>query len=176
VHDRVPVSQPAAPPPVPPNGSPSRAPGPRPRVEVAEPVIGLVDQLIRRGLADGASDIHIEPHADRLLVRARVDGFLSKARELPLALHASIVSRIKIMSSLDISERRIPQDGYIRLRGAETEAYLRVSTLPSQHGEKVVLRLFEPRRGLRAWGSSACPRASSPPSAPCWGTRTACSS
>ncbi len=124
---------------------------PRPaRVEGAEPVVELVDQLIRRGLADGASDIHIEPHADRLLVRTRVDGFLVKARELPLRLHAMVVSRIKIMASLDIAERRVPQDGYIRIRSSGTEAYLRVSTLPARHGEKVVLRLFEPGRGLLA--------------------------
>ncbi|MBI3454257.1 MAG: type II/IV secretion system protein [Candidatus Rokubacteria bacterium] len=129
-------------------GSPSQARSAR--VEVAEPVIETVDHLIRQGLADGASDIHIEPHADRLLVRARVDGFLVRARELPLALHAAIVSRIKIMASLDIAERRVPQDGYIRIRASGAEAYLRVSTLPSRHGEKVVLRLFEPGRGLLA--------------------------
>jgi type II secretory ATPase GspE/PulE/Tfp pilus assembly ATPase PilB-like protein len=113
-----------------------------------EPVVELVDHLIRQGLADGASDIHIEPHTDRLLIRRRVDGFLTTARQLPLRLHAAIVSRIKVMASLDIAERRVPQDGYIRSRSAGTEAYLRVSTLPARHGEKVVLRLFEPSRGL----------------------------
>jgi general secretion pathway protein E len=147
-----PVSQPTAPLASPAGELSPRGAAPRSRVEVAEPVVGLVDQLIRHGLADGASDVHIEPHADRLVVRARVDGFLAKARELSLGLHASIVSRIKIMASLDISERRVPQDGYIRLRGAGTEAYLRVSTLPSRHGEKVVLRLFEPTRGLLTLG------------------------
>jgi type II secretory ATPase GspE/PulE/Tfp pilus assembly ATPase PilB-like protein len=60
----------------------------------------IVDDLVRRGLEDGASDIHVEPHADRLLVRTRVDGFLARARELPLALHGGIVSRIKIMRSV----------------------------------------------------------------------------
>jgi general secretion pathway protein E len=115
---------------------------------VTEPVVDLVDGLITRSLAEGASDIHVEPHADRLLVRTRVDGFLVKARELPTSLHATIVSRIKIMASLDIAERRVPQDGYIRIRSAGAEAYLRVSTLPARHGEKVVLRLFEPGRGL----------------------------
>jgi len=128
--------------------------GPRParplRVEVSEPIIALVDQLVRRGLAEGASDVHVEPHADRLLVRTRVDGFLTKVREVPLALHAAIVSRIKIMASLDIAERRIPQDGFIRVRAGGAEAHVRVSTLPSRHGEKVVLRLFEPGRGLLA--------------------------
>jgi type II secretory ATPase GspE/PulE/Tfp pilus assembly ATPase PilB-like protein len=118
------------------------------RVPAVEPVVDLVDQLIKKSLAEGASDIHVEPHADRLLVRTRVDGFLVKARELPSSLHATVVSRIKIMASLDIAERRVPQDGYIRVRSGGAEAYLRVSTLPSRHGEKVVLRLFEPGRGL----------------------------
>jgi type II secretory ATPase GspE/PulE/Tfp pilus assembly ATPase PilB-like protein len=133
-------------------------PAPRPapaarlvvRSEAGEPVVELVDQLIRRGLAGGASDIHIEPHADRLLIRARVDGFLTTVRDLPLGVHATVVSRIKIMASLDIAERRVPQDGFIRIRWSSTDAYLRVSTLPSRHGEKIVLRLFEPARGLLA--------------------------
>jgi type II secretory ATPase GspE/PulE/Tfp pilus assembly ATPase PilB-like protein len=127
-----------------------RSPAPPGRTEVAEPIIQIVDDLVRRGLQDGASDIHVEPHADRLLVRTRVDGFLARARELPLALHGGIVSRIKIMASLDIAERRVPQDGHIRIRAAGGDAYLRVSTLPARHGEKVVLRLFEPGRGLLA--------------------------
>jgi general secretion pathway protein E len=109
-----------------------------------------VDDLIRQGLQDGASDIHVEPQADRLLVRTRVDGFLAQARDLPRALHSAIVSRIKIMASLDIAERRVPQDGHIRIGAAGADAYLRVSTLPARHGEKVVLRLFEPGRGLLA--------------------------
>jgi general secretion pathway protein E len=118
--------------------------------EVAEPVVRLVDQLIRQGLADGASDIHLEPTADRLLVRTRIDGFLVRARDLPRAVQPAVVSRIKIMANLDIAERRVPQDGHIRVPAAGADAYLRVSTLPCRHGEKVVLRLFEPGRGLLA--------------------------
>ena len=132
------------------NGHAFRSAGGTPRVEVAEPVVRLVDELIGQGLADGASDIHVEPLADRTRVRMRLDGLLTTTRELPLSLHAAVVSRIKIMGSLDIAERRVPQDGHIRLRVAGTEAYVRVSTLPSRHGEKVVLRLFEPGRGLLA--------------------------
>jgi type II secretory ATPase GspE/PulE/Tfp pilus assembly ATPase PilB-like protein len=120
------------------------------RASAPEPVIQLVDDLLRQGLAEGASDIHVEPAADRVLVRTRVDGFLARARELPLGLHSPMVSRIKVMASLDIAERRVPQDGYIRLGAAGADAYLRVSTLPSRHGEKVVLRVFEPGRGLLA--------------------------
>src|SRR5262249_5394885 len=127
-----------------------REPAPAGRPEGGEPGVRLVDDLSRPGLADGASDVPIEPHADRLLIRARVDGFLARARELPLTLHAAVVSRIKVMANLDIAERRVPQDGHIRLSAAGGEAYLRVSTLPCRHGEKVVLRLFEPGRGLLA--------------------------
>ncbi len=127
-----------------PAAGPARAPG----LDLGEPVIRLVDQIVRQGLADGASDIHIEPHADRLGVRARIDGFLVRAGDLPLSLHTAVVSRIKIMANLDIAERRVPQDGHIRLRAGGAEAYLRVSTVPCRYGEKVVLRLFETERGL----------------------------
>ncbi len=116
--------------------------------EPADSVIQLVDRLIRRALADGASDIHLEPRPDGLLVRTRVDGFLVRTQELPRRLQPAVVSRIKIMASLDIAERRMPQDGHIRLRLGGGEAYLRVSTLPCRHGEKVVLRLFDPGRDL----------------------------
>jgi type II secretory ATPase GspE/PulE/Tfp pilus assembly ATPase PilB-like protein len=125
-------------------------PTPSARGDASEPVIQLVDDLLRQGFAEGASDIHVEPGADRVLVRTRVDGFLARARELPLGLHGPIVSRIKVMARLDIAERRIPQDGHIRLAAGGADAYLRVSTLPSRHGEKVVLRVFEPGRGLLA--------------------------
>ncbi len=145
--DVAPPTPPAAPPA---NGRPPRAAAPPVRLDVAEPVIRIVDDLIRQGLAEGASDVHIEPHADRMLVRTRVDGFLVTSRELPLALHAAVVSRIKVMANLDIAERRVPQDGHIRLRAPGGEAHLRVSTLPCRHGEKVVLRLFESGRGLLA--------------------------
>ena len=109
-----------------------------------------MDNLLRQGLAEGASDIHVEPSADGVLVRTRIDGFLARARELPLGLHGPVVSRLKVMASLDIAERRIPQDGHIRLSAGGADAYLRISTLPSRHGEKVVLRIFEPGRGLLA--------------------------
>jgi general secretion pathway protein E len=135
--------------------SQSAAPlAPRPasstRGDAPEPVIQLVDDLLRQGFAEGASDIHVEPAVDHVLVRTRVDGFLARARELPLAMHGPVVSRIKVMARLDIAERRIPQDGHIRLAAGGADAYLRVSTLPSRHGEKVVLRVFEPGRGLLA--------------------------
>jgi type II secretory ATPase GspE/PulE/Tfp pilus assembly ATPase PilB-like protein len=109
-----------------------------------------VDDIIRQALAQAASDVHVEPLADRVVVRTRVDGFLMAARELPRALHAAVVSRVKVMANLDIAERRVPQDGYIRLSTDAGEAYLRVSTLPARHGEKLVLRLFDRDRGFRS--------------------------
>ena len=127
-----------------PAGAPSGSP------EGGESVTRIVDDVIHKALADGASDIHIEPHTDRIVVRTRLDGFLATVRELPRPLHAAVVSRVKIMASLDIAERRVPQDGHIRLRAGGSEAHLRVSTLPSRHGEKVVLRLFERDQGLRS--------------------------
>ena len=84
-----------APPSPPANGSPPGA-APPVRLDVAEPVIRIVDDLLRQGLAEGASDVHVEPHPDRMRVRTRVDGFLVTSLELPLALHAPVVSRIKI--------------------------------------------------------------------------------
>ncbi|HEV8310427.1 MAG TPA: GspE/PulE family protein [Methylomirabilota bacterium] len=132
------------------NGGSAGSPARGRSAEVVEPIIRLVDDLIRQALADGASDIHLEPERDRLLVRTRMDGFLVKVREIPRALHTAVVSRIKVMASLDIAERRVPQDGHIRIRTGTVDADLRVSTLPCRHGEKVVLRLFEPGRGLLA--------------------------
>jgi type II secretory ATPase GspE/PulE/Tfp pilus assembly ATPase PilB-like protein len=118
-----------------------------------ESIIRVVDDIVRHALADGASDVHIEPRPDRVVVRTRLDGFLATVRELPRASHAAVVSRVKVMANLDIAERRVPQDGHIRLRAADVDAHLRVSTIPSRHGEKVVLRLFERERGLRPLGA-----------------------
>jgi type II secretory ATPase GspE/PulE/Tfp pilus assembly ATPase PilB-like protein len=147
VAQRSDVTLPTPPAARPANGGPPAAASPV-RLDVAEPVIRIVDNLLRQGLAEGASDIHLEPHTDRMLVRTRVDGFLVTSHELPLALQAPVVSRIKVMAKLDIAERRVPQDGHIRLRAPGGEAHLRVSTLPCRHGEKIVLRLFEPGRGI----------------------------
>ncbi len=107
------------------------------------PVIRLVNQIIARAVETQASDIHIEPFEDRLRVRYRYDGVLHEADSPPARLAAAITSRIKIMARLDIAERRLPQDGRIKLavRGAETD--FRVSTIPSLHGETVVLRVLD---------------------------------
>ena len=107
------------------------------------PVIRLVNQLVARAVETQASDIHIEPFEDGLRVRYRYDGVLHEAETPPAALAAAVTSRIKIMAKLDIAERRLPQDGRIRLAVRGQEVDLRVSTLPSLHGETVVLRVLD---------------------------------
>jgi general secretion pathway protein E len=107
------------------------------------PVIRLVNQIITRAVETNASDIHIEPFEDRLRVRYRYDGILHEADNPPNRLAAAITSRIKIMARLDIAERRLPQDGRIRLAVRGQEIDFRVSTVPSLHGETVVLRILD---------------------------------
>jgi general secretion pathway protein E len=107
------------------------------------PVIRLVNQLIARAVETQASDIHIEPFEDRLRVRYRYDGVLHEAENPPARLASAITSRIKIMSRLDIAERRLPQDGRIRLAVRGQDVDFRVSTIPSLHGETVVLRVLD---------------------------------
>lgn len=107
------------------------------------PVVMLVHTVLREALRRGASDVHIEPFEDTLRVRFRIDGALLEIQQLPVKLTLAINSRLKIMAELDICERRIPQDGVIRLRGQNgEEADFRMSTLPSVFGEKVVLRVL----------------------------------
>ena len=111
------------------------------------PVIRLINALFTQALRDGASDIHIEPFETRSVVRLRVDGTLRDLIEPARALHGAIVSRIKIMSQLDIAEKRLPQDGRITLRVAGKPVDVRVSTIPTGHGERVVLRLLDKQAG-----------------------------
>jgi general secretion pathway protein E len=107
------------------------------------PVIRLVNQMIARAVETHASDIHLEPFPDRLRVRYRYDGVLHELDPPPARLQAAIISRIKIMARLDIAERRLPQDGRIKLTVRGHEIDFRVSTVPSLHGEKVVLRVLD---------------------------------
>ena len=106
------------------------------------PIIKLVNLLISRAVEGRASDIHIEPFEDELKVRYRIDGILHDVESTPKKLQAAIVSRIKIMSKMNIAERRLPQDGRIRLKVGESEIDLRVSTIPVLHGESVVMRIL----------------------------------
>ena len=107
------------------------------------PVVKVVNYVLGRAASDSASDIHVEPHEDRTRVRYRIDGLLFDLLEVPRALHLAVVSRLKIISRLDIAERRLPQDGSFSSRIHGKEIDFRVSTLPTLHGEKVVLRLLE---------------------------------
>jgi general secretion pathway protein E len=107
------------------------------------PVIRLVNLLITRAVETQASDIHIEPFEDRLRVRYRYDGVLHEAEAPPRHLAAAITSRVKIMARLDIAERRMPQDGRIKMAVRGQDVDFRVSTIPSLHGETVVLRILD---------------------------------
>lgn len=111
------------------------------------PIIRLINALLTQALRENASDIHIEAFENRSVVRLRVDGTLRDVLEPPRALHAAVVSRIKIMAQLDIAEKRLPQDGRITLRLAGRPVDVRVSTLPTGHGERVVLRLLDKQAG-----------------------------
>ncbi|HJR72133.1 MAG TPA: type II secretion system ATPase GspE [Luteimonas sp.] len=107
------------------------------------PVIRLVNLIIQRAVETRASDIHIEPFENRLKVRYRIDGVLEEGESPPSNLTAAVISRIKIMAKLNIAERRLPQDGRIMLRVQGKELDLRVSTVPTAHGESVVMRLLD---------------------------------
>ncbi len=107
------------------------------------PLIRLVNQLISQAVETRASDIHIEPFEDRLRVRYRYDGVLHEVEAPPRRLQLAVVSRIKIMAMLDIAERRLPQDGRIKIVVRGQEVDLRVSTIPALHGESVVLRILD---------------------------------
>lgn len=107
------------------------------------PVIRLVNLVIQHAVEQRASDIHIEPFESRLRVRYRVDGVLVDGESPPVKLTAAVISRIKIMAKLNIAERRLPQDGRIMLRIQGKEMDLRVSTIPTAHGESVVMRILD---------------------------------
>jgi general secretion pathway protein E len=111
------------------------------------PIIKLVNHVLSRAVKSRASDIHIEPYKSNLLVRFRLDGVLYNILDLSLRLHAPVVSRIKVMAGLNIAEKRRPQDGRIEIKIGNHQVDLRVSTLPTAFGERVVLRLLE--KGVR---------------------------
>ena len=113
-------------------------------------VIKLVNLIMHQAIQDRASDVHIEPHERELRVRYRVDGVLHDASSPPRHLHPAIISRIKIMSDMDIAERRLPQDGRVRIKLADRMIDLRVSTIPTLHGESVVIRLLDRSTGRMA--------------------------
>jgi len=107
------------------------------------PVVKLVNLILSDAIKKGASDIHIEPYEKSFRVRYRIDGVLYDTMQPPMKLRAAIISRAKIMAQLDIAERRLPQDGRIKIRMGQKEIDFRVSTLPTIFGEKVVMRLLD---------------------------------
>ena len=111
------------------------------------PIIRFINAVLTEAIKDNASDVHIEPYENRLGVRFRVDGVLREVLETRRQLAPLVVSRIKVMSKLDIAEKRLPQDGRISLRIAGRAVDVRVSTMPSGHGERVVLRLLDKQAG-----------------------------
>ncbi len=110
-----------------------------------KPLVKLVDSIIADAIRMGASDIHFETYEKRIRVRFRVDGDLREMAPIPFKYRAAIVSRLKVMSDLDISERRLPQDGRIKIKMGERTVDLRVSVLPTIFGEKVVMRILDPK-------------------------------
>jgi general secretion pathway protein E len=117
------------------------------------PIIRFINAVLTEAVKDNASDVHIEPYENRLGVRFRVDGVLREVLETRRRLAPLVVSRIKVMSKLDIAEKRLPQDGRISLRIAGRAVDVRVSTMPSGHGERVVLRLLDKQAGRLDLGS-----------------------
>ncbi len=111
------------------------------------PIIRLINAVFSQAVRENASDIHVEPFENRLVVRFRVDGVLREVLQTRRAVAPLVVSRLKVMSKLDIAEKRLPQDGRISLRIAGRAVDVRVSTIPSGHGERVVLRLLDKQAG-----------------------------
>ncbi|HYA13958.1 MAG TPA: ATPase, T2SS/T4P/T4SS family, partial [Syntrophales bacterium] len=123
---------------------------PRDLLELIEdaPIIRLLNALFQQAVKERASDIHIEPYEKELEVRMRVDGILHKVLSPPKIIQDALISRVKIMASLDIAEKRLPQDGRIRLLVGGQDIDLRVSTIPTVFGERAVLRLLHRRQGM----------------------------
>jgi general secretion pathway protein E len=122
------------------------------------PIIRLINAIFTQAVKENASDIHVEPFENRLVIRFRVDGILREVLQTKRAVAPLVVSRLKVMSKLDIAEKRLPQDGRISLRIAGRAVDVRVSTIPSGHGERVVLRLLDKQAGridLHALGMAA---------------------
>ncbi|MBI5343464.1 MAG: Flp pilus assembly complex ATPase component TadA [Deltaproteobacteria bacterium] len=109
----------------------------------AAPIIRMVNLIVSEAVEKGASDIHVEPTRSELMIRNRVDGLLRKSLDLPKWVQGAVISRIKIMAKMDIAEKRLPQDGRIGVRVGAKTLDLRVSTMPTNYGEKVVIRILD---------------------------------
>jgi len=111
--------------------------------EGESPVVKLVDQILLKGVKSGCTDVHIEPDANTIRTRYRIDGILQQGPALPKSLQSSLIARLKIMSNLNIAENRLPQDGRFRFHLGRRQIDMRVSTFPTVHGENVVMRLLD---------------------------------
>jgi type IV pilus assembly protein PilB len=112
------------------------------------PVVKLSDLLLIEGIKSGASDVHVEPSGDTVQVRYRIDGILEESFRFPKWVQSALLGRLKVMAKLDITERRVPQDGRIQIRYQERVVDLRVSSLPTQHGEKITFRILDSQRAV----------------------------
>ena len=121
------------------------------------PAVHLVATMIKTAMARRASDIHIEPQQNETTVRLRVDGVLREFQKIPRALQNTVASRVKILSDMDIAERRAPQDGRFMVKLGDRRIDLRVSTLPTQYGEKVVMRLLESESPMKDFSALGIP-------------------
>src|SRR6187431_223412 len=123
--------------------------------ENSAPIVRLVQLMIQEAVQFRASDIHVEPFEDRVRIRYRIDGVLTERDSIPKRLLGPVLSRLKILAKIDIAERRRPQDGRIKVTVGEKELDLRVSVLPTNHGQSVVMRLLDKdsiKVGLRQLG------------------------
>ncbi len=121
------------------------------------PVVQLVNSILVEAIDGGASDVHLEPQKERLLVRFRVDGILKEVKSIPKTMSSAVTSRVKVSSGMDIAERRRPQDGRMKIKMGTTEIDMRVNTLPIQFGEKICIRILKPTAttgGLSSLGLS----------------------
>lgn len=126
----------------------SSQPGSADDIAAGSAIIGLVDTTMQQGITEGATDIHIEPEENLVRVRFRIDGLLHQGFVIPKELQNAMISRIKVLSDLDISERRIPQDGRFRVDMDTKQVDVRVSLMPSAHGENIVMRLLDKNAAL----------------------------
>ncbi|MBI1912806.1 MAG: Flp pilus assembly complex ATPase component TadA [Deltaproteobacteria bacterium] len=114
----------------------------------APPIIRMVDSMITQAVDNRASDIHLEPQENQMKLRVRIDGIMRETLQLPKWVQGPVTSRIKLMARMDITERRVPQDGRIKVRLGKKKLDLRVSTLPTQYGETVVMRVLDPKSAI----------------------------
>jgi type IV pilus assembly protein PilB len=126
-------------------------------LQESTPAVGLIASTISAAVTKGATDIHIEPQAAGTSVRLRVDGILRDYQQIPRAMQTSVISRIKILSDMDIAERHAPQDGRFLVKVSGRKVDLHVSTLPTQYGEKVVLRLLPADAPMQSFGALGLP-------------------